>query len=731
MYDRLRSRSSMVTWDSRPVTNAPRDLSPFFQPQSIAIVGASDRTVHSRTVIANLKESFSGNVYPINPGRDEVAGLKCYPSIRDLPEVPDLAMVLVGRDAVLSVIRECGDVGVRAAIINADGFAESTLPDGRELQAELVRVARQSGVLVLGPNGLGLEDLLNGTLVFAAPITEPIKQGSLAVISQSGGNCCAFAESAIDRGLGLSHLVSTGNEADVSLSDVIDYLIDDPGVSSFCLYIEAIRDPEAFLRAVERARDAGKPVIAIKVGKSEQGRQAAMAHTGAITGSEVAIDALFERAGVERASTIDDALDLASVVSQVPRDLWPKGPRTVIFTMGGGAASIIADESAGTSLQVSPLPDALKAELSLGIPEGITVKNPIDVPGVHFGRNPTIVIDFMRKAFANGYDAAIVAMPLQGVLPLLKDLKGVQDEFGKPFVLGTPSRARATEEIRSFVEATGIPIVQGLREPLRALDVAWNFQRRASRTSTAVEASPKELAQLRAEVAAAQFAGDEALGQAIAERLLTAYGVSFPGSAIVGSADEAVTTATNFGGPAAIKSAASDIHHKTEAGGVKLGIEGDAAVIEAFTEITAATAGHPDGDKVLVQQMIPTGLELIIGVSNNDEGYPPLIVAGLGGIYVELLRDSAARIAPVSVDAARDMLLSLRGADLLNGFRGEVARDIDAAARAVSGVSRLAADFADLIAAIDINPLIVGAEGRGAPAVDALMILAQPTASHS
>ncbi|MGH7174768.1 MAG: CoA-binding protein, partial [Minisyncoccia bacterium] len=379
----------MVVKGTRPVIDAPRNLSPLFKPKSIAIVGASERNIHSRTVVENLKESFRGSVYPINPGRDEVAGLKCYPSVGDLPEVPDLAMVLVGRDSVVSVIRDCGNMGVAAAIINADGFAESTLPDGRELQLEVVRVARQGGVLVLGPNGLGLEDLLNGTLVFAAPISEPIKHGSLAVISQSGGNCCAFAESAIDRDLGLSHLVSTGNEADVSLSEVVDYLVDDPGVTSFCLYIEAIRDPNGFLRAVERARDAGKPVIAIKVGKSELGRQAAMAHTGAITGSEVAVDALFARAGVERASTIDEALDLASVVAQVPRDLWPRGPRTVVFTMGGGAASIIADEAEGTSLQLSPLSEALKVDLSKGIPDGITVKNPIYVPGVHFGPNPT------------------------------------------------------------------------------------------------------------------------------------------------------------------------------------------------------------------------------------------------------------------------------------------------------------------------------------------------------
>ncbi|MGH7175639.1 MAG: acetate--CoA ligase family protein, partial [Minisyncoccia bacterium] len=337
-----------------------------------------------------------------------------------------------------------------------------------------------------------------------------------------------------------------------------------------------------------------------------------------------------------------------------------------------------------------------------------------------------------RKAFASGeFDAAIVAMPLQGVLPLLEDLKELQVEFDRPFVIGTPSRTRATEEVRSFVNKTGIPVVQGLRGPLRALDVAGKFRRRSSHTDLVVEASPKELKELRAEVAATKLTGDETLGQALAERLLAAYGVSFPRSAFASSADEAVAAAQAFGGSVAIKSAATDIHHKTDAGGVKLDVVGAPAVVEAYNAITTATAGHPDGNKVLVQQMIGAGLELIIGVSNNDEGYPPLVVTGLGGIYVELLRDSAARIAPVSTDEARGMLLSLRGADLLSGYRGEAARDIDAAARAVSAVSRMASDFADLIAAVDINPLIVEIEGSGATAVDALIVLTQPTVPNS
>jgi acyl-CoA synthetase (NDP forming) len=700
-------------------------------PASIAVVGASEKRGHSKYALTNLTgRGYQGEVYVVNPNRAQVHGHRAFPTLADLPKVPDLALVLVGRDVVLDVLDDCRQAGVHAAIINADGYSESPDPLGHRLQAALVEAARNADIALCGPNCLGLINRSIDAAPFCAPIETPILNGGVCVLSESGGHSCAFLESAYDRHLGISHVISTGNEAVITTADYLDYLVTDPAVGTFCLFLESIRDPERFLAAATRAASMGKPIVAIKVGRSAEARAAALAHTGSMVGDDVTVDALFERGGVIRARSIDDALDKCLLMARLPQDLWPKGRRLAVFTMGGGSAGLMADLAAEANFTIPQLDESLRRELEPLAPTTVTVKNPLDLPGAYFGSHPELPGAFVRGTASRDYDAVLILALLTSSLEFWARLEPIQRECGKPIIIVGPASNPLSDSVREFIDASSLPVVAGLDRCVAALDAAVRSREKRPR----VRSYHQRHSGLAQALSAASLPSTinppgtrSVLDYSTSMRLLDSYGIPVVASMIVGTAEEARIFARRNGYPIALK-IASGLAHKSDVGGVALNIRSSREVDSAFAKLAdVANAQSEDGLQLVAQAMVTGGTEVIIGASRHEDAYPPSVLVGLGGIWVEVMRDVAIRLAPIDHVDAVEMITQLRGYPLLSGGRGSTPVHLDALADAIVRVSHLVVDIPELIE-LDINPAIVTSEGL--KVVDALAVVGPVSPSH-
>lgn len=709
--------------------NLTSGLDALLSPRSVAIVGASDTPTRiGGRPIAYLKAAgFSGEIYPVNPKRERVQGLQAYPSITELPGAVDTAILALPASAVVNAVEEAATAGIKACVVFSSGFAE-TGAEGAIRQRELLAAARAGGLRLLGPNCLGLFDTESRFYAtFSTTLDRGFPaQGPLSIISQSGAFGSHLYFVARELGLGVRRWITTGNEADLSVAECLLYLAEDPGTRVILAYAEGVRDGPPLIQALERARELGKPVIFIKVGRSEVGAEAVTSHTAALAGSDAVFDAVLKRCGAWRAHSIEAAMDAAYALSVGE---LPQGNRVGLVTISGGIGVLMADTAQDLGLEVPPLPAAAQEELKALLPFAGT-RNPVDITAQVFNDidllegNLDVLLRYCREgagATPDGRERAV-----DSAITYFTSAPGA-DFLREPFMQALASlRARhpkaplmlsiqVPEEMRHACEELRLPV---FADPGRALAAtaaqvhfAGQFRRKAVLRRPFRPLPPPT----------------GPLGEQQAKELLSRAGLPVVEECLVRSPEEAAAVFESFGGgPVVLKLASPDILHKTEVGGVILDCRDEQAVVQAYELLlsrAARKAPQARLDGVLLSRQLSGGVECILGME-RDPVFGPVIMLGLGGIFVEVLKDVVFRLAPVSQEEALDMIAALRGVSLLQGVRGRQPLDVQALARVVAAFSDFAA-AADWAQSAEINPLLVLPEGT--VALDALITRAPPS----
>jgi acyl-CoA synthetase (NDP forming) len=711
------------------------DLRPLLAPRSIAIVGASTTNPYASRLIANLGAGgFTGRLYLINPRQASIDGRPCHPSIEALPEPPDLAALVVPQRAVLQVLDACGRKGIRAALIITAGFGEAG-EDGRAAQAEIRRIADAHGMVVCGPNCLGIANTLAPVMMHSFTGL-PVPRGNLALVSQSGAMAFASILSpACDRGVGFAVVVSSGNEAVVDTVDYVRHFVRDPEIRVVASLLEGLRPGRGrpFLAVAAEAAAAGKPILVCKVGRSEVGARQIVSHTGSMTGSDDVYDAAFAQAGVIRVPDPDDLFEVASAFSRCPE---PRGEGIAILSTSGGLGVVLADKCGMHGLRLPPLSSETAARLAGG--EFFLVVgdlgNPLDIRGQGAQHLPALLDLFVRD---DRYHVLTVALGLPAVgdraMQIARDLIEVAGSTDKPLLvlwmgsrLDPDGRASDQDGFRRL-EQSRVPIFASPDKCFKALRALVEYHRFRRRQAAAAVGAPLSGVDAGG---ARRFLADKhgVLDEVDARALLAFYGIAGPREALVPDADAAARAAGDLGYPVALKLVSPDLPHKTEAGAVTLGIRDERGLRDACAAMRTAVERHRPEARVrglLVQAMVAHGRELVVGAT-LDPQFGPVVTCGLGGVLVEVLRDVQRRCPPLAPDEARGMLARLAGAATLGPFRGRPAADVEAAADVIRRVGQLALDLEDRVGEVEINPLMV--TPAGAIAVDAVVTVRAPGA---
>ncbi|MAT97729.1 MAG: acyl-CoA synthetase [Anaerolineaceae bacterium] len=688
----------------------------FFEPQGIVLVGASRNPMKLGFGLArNLVQSgYAGAIHFVNPGGGTVLERPLHTHISHVPDPVDLAVLLVPAPAMPQAIADCGERGIRAAILAAGGFRE-TGAAGAALEDECLRVAQQYGIRLIGPNCIGLLDthLPLDTTFLPPPGPTP---GAVAFISHSGAICAAVIDWARGQGFGLSRLVSLGNQLDVTETDVLTAVAADPHTRVVTLYLEGVSDGRRFVQVAEQV-SREKPVLALKVGRFASGQRAVASHTGALAGQESAFDAAFARAGVMRAETSEELFDWARALAWCP---LPQGRRVAVLTNAGGPGVTAADALEGHNLQLATLSSETETALRNVLPEAASVQNPVDMLA---GASPEQYATCLRILLEDaGVDSVMVILPpppMYSAGGVAKAMLPIIYATGKPVVVALMGEKMIQEAVEHFRAAK----VPEYRFPERAAAALAILSRRAEflQTARSEPERPSPTATSKAQQILAEVEAEPGafLPTAVCQQLLTAYDIPVPGSGLATTADEAVEIARQVGLPVALKIASADVPHKSDVGGVVLNLLTETAVAEAFTQMmadvqTAVPQAKLDG--VLIQPMIPDGQEVIVGVV-RDPQFGPVLMFGSGGVEVEGLNDVAFALAPLTQAEAESLLQNTWAGRKLAGYRNVAAGDETAVLNIILRLGQLAADCPQL-AEIEINPLRVFENGRGALALD-------------
>jgi acetate---CoA ligase (ADP-forming) len=692
-----------------------RSVEPLLRPKSIAIVGASDssRGGWAQDIYDNLE--FCGcptKLYLVNPKRDELWGRKVYPNFAAIGEPVDLALTIIPSPFIPDTLAEAAAHGLKCALIYAAQFGEGGDAEGKKRAQAVLALSDKHGLRISGPNCMGSLALREKLLLYPAKRVRTLNAGSVGVVFQSGGTFQFWLQQAALRGLDFSYAVSSGNELDLDLADYINFMVEDEHTRMIACLVEGVRRPQAFMAAAEKALTANKPILLVKVGRSERGKAATMSHTGAIAGDDQVFDAMCKKFGVVRCPTLDDLIE--SCLAFAPGRL-PKGNRIAMVGYSGGAKGLVLDYASDEGAEMAPLSPETRAALPAMIDPGLAPENPLDV-GPVVGVQPIKFAEICKVVCADPtVDLATVQVlvPVNAADPYnALPLRSIRDSTDKPIVAFGRMAQNTSDVSRKFQSETGMPFIHGLPETVRALQ---SLVRYAAAQRRGVASLPEPGGQ-----------ADDLTGARL-DALLAKHGMSAPQSALAKTADEAAAHAIAIGFPVAVKIVSPQASHKTEVGGVALGLRDAAAVRSAADAMAKRLAAHDPGaqiDGFLIQEMVD-GLEMILGV-REDPQYGPFMLVGLGGVMVEVMRDVAIRLLPVDDDTARDMLRSLRGAALLGAFRGKPARDVDAVVRAMTRLSRLFAEHRPWLTDLEINPLIVLADGQGARAVDVRLVRRNP-----
>lgn len=695
-------------------------LNGLLRPKSIAIIGASNTPGKiGYTVVKNLLESgYEGAIYPINPNDSEIQGLKAYKSVLDVPGEIDAAAVVVPAKIVSSVARECGEKGVKGLIVIASGFSEVGRHD---LEDEVVSIAHEYGTRVLGPNIVGVlsnSDKCNASFAPFLPLP-----GRAALVSQSGALLIAMDASTFIRRVGFDKMISIGNMSDVNFADLVEWLDRDENTWCISLYIEGLKNGRRFM---DSARQADKPIVALKSGVSAHGAVAAASHTGSLAGSGKIYDAAFEQAGVVMASDLNNLFDRTLALSLQPP---MKGDNLLIVTNGGGVGVLATDSAERYKIPLRFAPEDVQAELKKHMPEFGSAKNPVDLTGMA-GRE--WYEDSTQYAFAHRWVDGLVILycetAMTDPMDIAQGIKQAVDASGitdKPIAVSFVGGERSEAAMRWLVE-NGIP---AYNEPDTAVNAMAALREYALNQQTASRPFKRfedvDEAAARKVIATVRSASERNMTEVESKAIFEAYGLPVAHTRLAETEDQAVELAERIGYPVVMKIVSPDILHKSDAGGVKVNIESSEAAREAFrTILENAKAYNAEADihGVAVQMMAPWGTEVILG-SVNDSTFGPTVMFGLGGIFVEILKDVTFRVAPVSSDQAFKMLSDINGAPILEGARGEEPRDRRALSDVLSRYSQMIYDLSDEIQESDANPVIVYEEGKGVTIVDARIIL--------
>ncbi|WYX30835.1 acetate--CoA ligase family protein [Achromobacter denitrificans] len=682
-------------------------------PRSIAFIGASaDPKRLGGIAIDHLVDfGYGGAVYPVNPKYPQMHGLVCYPDVESLPQAPDLVVLAIGAEAVLPTLRRCHERGIRAAIVYAAGFAEAD-EAGVARQQELVDFANETGMAVCGPNCMGLANLNTRAIsAFATLLKDypPSEPGHVALLTQSGNMCAVIYGAGRDRGVRFNQFINTGNEACLEFAQYLDYLVDDPQTRCAIGYLEGLRDGDRFIAVAERFRQAGKPLILIKSGETEQGSAAAMSHTASLAGNQAVNRAAFRQLGIMQARDPGHLVDLAYLASFGGRR---GGRRVAVASISGAMGGLLTDLLVDSGLQVPPLAAHLQQRLRETAPELGMVGNPIDLTANLYNREGIAGKVFGALADDDGVDTVLVYGTGYLLDRIAQELIEASRVSGRLFIAIDTGRARSRGEL----EAAGVPVFTDAARAVAAMAVylPW-FEMAGSR---------EHWARLRLACGAPQAtqAIPRRLDECEAKRLLAAHGVPVCEELPAETPDQAAQLAQQLGYPVALKVLSPDIPHKTEIGGVRLRLSDPAAVKAASQEVLDNAARNAPGSEVrgvLVQRMESGVCELIVGVT-RDPVFGLAMTVGLGGVFTEVFRDAAHRVLPVDERMAREMLQELRGFRLLTGYRGQAPADLDAVCGAIAAISRAAYALPEDVTDIEVNPLL--AKAQGAVALDALIL---------
>ena len=706
------------------------DLTPLMKPKSIGVVGASQRVGRATRVIVNLQKfGYAGRIFPINPKYDAILGLPCYPDLASTPEPPETIVVAIPAADVPALLATAAERGVRGAVVLSSGFAEEG-PTGRERQASLEHLAVERGLLICGPNCYGVFNIRLGSATFSADFIGSPQPGSVAVVSQSGGFSHAIAEHLMrQRGVGLSYIVSCGNQAGLTVEDYLEFLVADEDTAVIGVFVEGFKQPVKLRKVAALARERRKPIVALKVGRSENARQAMLAHTGSLAGTPEIIDAVLKQSGIVQVTSLNEMIDTVALMDAA-KDYRRRGWRVAVLSGLGGECGRMADVADRAGVDLPPLSAASVDALREFMPAFATPRNPLDGTGAMY-ENATLfprmidvllrddTIDVLAVNFRANVPAPGGWAPSR---PFSQDLEKALQGGTDRLVLGFSSFAGGDldqEVVRTLAEV-GVPFLEGsettmmalrhLREHRRFLDGPGD-----SSTTVTPPRSGHGVAAAR-----------RVLGNAEAMQLLREFGIPLAETLPAKDVDEAVHGAERLGYPIVLKIDSPDIVHKTDVGGVRVGCANADAVRQAYQQMRVDVARRAPSarvDGVLVQRMVAGGTEMILGLQ-YDPAFGPAIVCGFGGVFVEVMRDVSIRVPPLDASEALAMIAELRGSALLRGARGRPSADVRALADTLVRLATLAEAQRARVRALDINPLLVLEDGRGVVAVDWLVELA-------
>ncbi len=695
-------------------------------PRNVVLVGASDRNWAPR-IWDNLRRfGFEGAVYPVNPTRDEIWGVRCYPTIADLPEAPDHLALFVPKEQTLEILETGGKLGLRSASIYAAGFGEGGDPEGRARALRLKQILNTYSIAATGPNCMGLAVGRSKFCTFPDEQVEPLAPGAVAAITQSGMLAQTFARGLVDAGLTLAYLISCGNQTGLTFADYISHLADDPDLRVITCYIESVTDGPAFLAAAEKARRNGKTIVAVKAGGSEEARKAALAHTGSLAGSTEVFDAFARDVGIVRVDSLEDMVEAAAYLARMPR---PKGPRVAIMTNSGALKSLATDAAQTYGVQFAELDPSTETRMRETLADA-TLANPFD-------SKRTLKLDEYMACVRALHDDANVDLLLMaeelpraaGIERKVKNLTALDAfaaEATKPVVAFAPVTLQETQYMQTMrAGMTHLPWLRDVGKSLRTVArIVPSMLTPALAPHAPAPARASIVAHWRAKAAA--LSGLTALSEADSKELLAAFGIRGPAEAIVATPDEAVNAAAKIGYPVVLKGVSAAVPHKSDAGLVLLGLADAKAVRDGAALIAkrCAALGAPL-EGVLVAEQVSGAVEIVLGLHRDPEmGHA--VMVGMGGVWLELFKDVAFAPPGLGLERAKETIALTRASQLLGGYRGAPVCDVEALAQAMVSLGRVACELGDVIEAIDVNPIAVRAEGRGAVALDALVVLRPP-----
>ncbi|HYZ59261.1 MAG TPA: acetate--CoA ligase family protein [Nitrososphaeraceae archaeon] len=711
------SSSSSFPSTSSSALNPPLSKSNFLDPQSIAVIGASEKPGVGKAIFSNIINGYKGKIYPITPSNPSVFGFKAYKSVLEVPEEIDLAVIATPNKIVPAVMEEVGKKNIKGVIIVSAGFKEAD-ELGAKLEKEISTIGKKYGIRIIGPNCLGIMSLSQRNLMNATFLKITPKFGGIALVSQSGAICAATVEDAIGQGIGFSKVVSMGNKVDMDENDILELLSEDTETKVIVMYLEDIHDGRRFMDIAKRITIQNKkPIIVLKAGRTPEGAKAAMSHTGALMGSDEIYDSLFAQSGVIRVDTMQDLFDLSTAFSKQP--IPPDQGGVVIVSNAGGPAIISTDACSKYRLKMADLSSSTEAIAEV-IPSHGSARNPVDIVGdADYGRFEKVLAIVLSNQNVGSVVTMCTPSATLDYNDLARTIVKASKNSGKTMLAALMGLAEGTEN-KQILSDGNIPHFMYAEPAIKTLDAMYSYRDWLG----SARASPREFKvdKQRVKVLFDNIAqqGRKNVLEEEGYEVLSSYGFSTPRS-FLGTTEEECTRAARdeIGYPVVMKIVSPDIIHKSDAGGVKVGLKNDNEVRAAFKEISNNAKKYKANAQikgVLVQEMITSAKEIILG-SKTDPLFGPLIMVGLGGIYVEILKDVVFRLAPIDEHEAEKMVESIRTIKLLKGIRGEPPSDLAAVVDCLQRLSQLIIDFPE-IGEFDINPLLVLERGKGVRVAD-------------